>query len=241
TDITNTTNATDITDTTNTTYINILMPILSVTPSTIIDQGSSFDSKSLILEAKETIDSLDALDAIDKVLIEGTADTSTVGAYIISFTLTNTLGFTVNATSTVTVQGSDTVVIGDVAITASSFSVPTYSHALSLTDEEILALAGVKSWHVGTGTDLTNNIVIERQDLVSTLGVYRIAIWVDMLPTTIGLNSNGNLCIIIEIIITDILPTTGEIMNSPSIFELISPVSILSGLLLINYLKKKKQ
>ncbi len=95
-----------------------LLPILNVVPNITVNKGSTFDPKTLILEAK---DIKDGINAIDQVIVEGNVDTSIVGVKSISFSLTNSYTNTITVTSIVTV------------IDAHDFSAATYNDLLNFT------------------------------------------------------------------------------------------------------------
>ncbi|MCL2323265.1 MAG: DUF5011 domain-containing protein, partial [Oscillospiraceae bacterium] len=227
----NTTNTTKVTSTTSNTTKEIInttwlsnttsgvnttvntTPTLLVREQVTINQGESIDLRSLIVEAKGA----DGTDLKNDVIISGEVDTSEVGAYPISYSVTDKNGMTKAAKSIVSVSGKETVIIGDNAIDAHDFSL-SVSEAKTITEEQILAKAGVDAWNIPSGEDLTDVVQIDKTELKGSVGQYKISMNINLLKATIGKNSRGeDSAIVIATVYegyasspNNILPTTGE-------------------------------
>jgi len=82
-----------------------------------------------------------------------------------------------------------------------------------------LAKAEVNAWNIDSGTDLTGSVQVDKTELESSIGQYRIAININFLKATFGKNSSGeDSAIVIATVYeefgsnpnNDILPKTGE-------------------------------
>ena len=192
------------------------VPTLLAREQVTINQGSTIDLRSLILEAKDAYGN----DLKNDVVYTGEVNTAKAGAYTIIFSVTDKNGMTKATKSIISVRGEETVIIGDNAIDAHDFSL-SVSEAQAITEEQILAKAGVNAWNIPSGDDLTDIVKIDKTELKSSIGQYKIAININLLKATIGKNNSGEDAAIVIVTVCDdhsngsnnnniVLPITGE-------------------------------
>ena len=194
-----TTNVTTINTTDNTAEIIGAAPVLKVVDYTVIDIGTQIDLSSLITEASDLEDG-PVLNS--QVVTSGNVNNLKAGVYPIEFSLTDSDGNISLATCNVSVKGQDTVIIGDNAIDAHDFSISA-SEVSTLTDADIIQKAGLTAWNIRQGTDITGNLQIDKTNIKSSAGQYKVLIKINILPAINSKDASGNDIVVVSASVYD--------------------------------------
>ncbi len=137
------------------------------------------------------------------------ADKSLIKAELGSYAVTLSVNDVSKAIS-VTVKNDDTILVGDMAISAHDFSLTT-KNIPNLSRDMVKTSSGLKAWNTKTGADLSNNILIDLSLIKPKPGYYKVSFQFPSYKAIQGKdNANNDIAFVTANVYDEGLPNTGE-------------------------------